>query len=576
MINERLLQAREKFSRRTGVSIGVPLVVVVLFFAFHGVSLLGLTGLDPFGLGSASGERSERATQRVIAPFYQPANKVTVVLIDDQYLRDRQTGWPLAYSEQSILLRRILSAAPAALVIDLVYPHRHAGATVSSGADDALFRAIDSNTTTPVIFTAMAREFASSELAAEPGATTQWLPSGFSFCDKPQANPQPFDALLDSESIQPELRVRMASGGGHGNWHLALVRWSGCGGRYPLILGGNLDAASPAFAAYRAVCEHPPRSWALSANAPNCVTGSDRLLTAFQQPLRVRWGAFPPWEQRFSDDERTCQATMSRTQEVPLWRRLGLALRELTVGMFKDLRKDASVARRLPCPAIAVAPLSLLAKATAAEWRELIQDRVVLVGASLSGIPDVIVSPVHGQLPGVLLHAMAVDNLLRYGAIYPADRYHKATEWLSIFLVLAFAYWLPFILWLLDHPRLKHWLTICGGLVWLLVIGVCAWEGQWQIVVSAGLLAICLDLMRPTVTASYFVIICAAAVLSSISQIYGWPPGNWLGLVLLLFGFMHTLEPFYHGSDRQRMPSHYSLLAALWQRFSQSKNLGAQ
>ena len=584
------IAVRDQFMRRAGVGLLLPFLIVLLFFAFHGVAALGLKGLDPFGLGAASGERSEQVTQRVLAPFYAPSNKVTVVLIDDQYLRDRQVGWPLSYAEQGLLLRRVLSAAPAALVIDLVYPHRHA-ASVSGRADaEALFKPIDGDTTTPVIFTAMAREFATAETAtaetaaagAQAGggnssADRGVLPAGFTFCGEQSSAAVSLNDLLDTESIQRDLRDQILQIGmrKHDNWHLALVRWSGCGSRYPLMLGGNADAVTPALAAYRAACVAPPQSWSEKANRPQCVSDAAQLTVNFREPLRIRWGAFPPWEQRFSSDERTCQPSASRAQAVPLWRRLGVALRELTVGMFKDMRKSQSVAERLPCPAIAVAPMSLLAKASASEWRELIQDRVVLVGASVSGIPDVIVSPVHGQLPGVLLHAMAVDNLLHYGVRYPADRYREATELLAFALVLAFAYSLPFLFWLLEHPRLRRTLAMTGSLVWLLIIAVCVQQRQWPIVVSAVLLAICLDLMRPTVTASYFVILTLAAVLAGVSQMNGWPPGNWLGLLLLLFGFTHTVKPFYHGADRSRLPSRYSLLAVLWQRLKPTHITGS-
>ncbi|WP_207262828.1 CHASE2 domain-containing protein [Desulfovibrio sp. Huiquan2017] len=50
--------------------------------------------------------------------------------------------------------------------------------------------------------------------------------------------------------------------------------------------------------------------------------------------------------------------------------------------------------------------------------RGLLKDRVVLVGAALAGFNDVVETPVNGQLPGVYYHAMALDNLTRYGARY--------------------------------------------------------------------------------------------------------------------------------------------------------------
>jgi hypothetical protein len=42
----------------------------------------------------------------------------------------------------------------------------------------------------------------------------------------------------------------------------------------------------------------------------------------------------------------------------------------------------------------------------------LIKDRIVLLGVAYSGSNDLVPTPIHGRLPGVYLHAMALDNLI--------------------------------------------------------------------------------------------------------------------------------------------------------------------
>jgi hypothetical protein len=44
--------------------------------------------------------------------------------------------------------------------------------------------------------------------------------------------------------------------------------------------------------------------------------------------------------------------------------------------------------------------------------------KIVMVGADVLASPDLVVSPIHGPIPGVYLHAMALDNLLTYGTDY--------------------------------------------------------------------------------------------------------------------------------------------------------------
>lgn len=51
--------------------------------------------------------------------------------------------------------------------------------------------------------------------------------------------------------------------------------------------------------------------------------------------------------------------------------------------------------------------------------RHFLNGRIVFVGVDLPGLKDEIRSPVYDLLPGVFVHAVALDNLLTYGARYP-------------------------------------------------------------------------------------------------------------------------------------------------------------
>ncbi|TFW13730.1 CHASE2 domain-containing protein [Massilia arenosa] len=52
--------------------------------------------------------------------------------------------------------------------------------------------------------------------------------------------------------------------------------------------------------------------------------------------------------------------------------------------------------------------------------REL-KGKIVLVGLALSDSNDLVLSPIHGRVPGVYLHAMALDNLLAFHGDVPHD-----------------------------------------------------------------------------------------------------------------------------------------------------------
>lgn len=55
---------------------------------------------------------------------------------------------------------------------------------------------------------------------------------------------------------------------------------------------------------------------------------------------------------------------------------------------------------------------------------QALKGRIVLFGAVVPGQNDLVDSPVHGTIPGVYLHAMALDNLLTFG-----DNYKRSKNW---------------------------------------------------------------------------------------------------------------------------------------------------
>lgn len=515
------------------VSAWLPAAVALTFLVF--------LKLDPFGLHSASEARSQQATLRVVAPFYSPSRQVVVLLIDDDYLRERQVGWPLRYAEQGRLLRQIASVNPAVVLVDLVYPHAHSALPAGSVPDDIaqLTRPILSSTV-PIVFTALAKE---------PGA----LPAGFSFC--PDERSHQSTDLLDAESMPPSL-VDLARSSAR--FEIGYVRWAGCGDRYPLILGGDSRAPTPAFAAYRAFC-------ATHAGASRC---ADHNVTehagAYVHPLIVRAGAFPTAEQAFAYDQSVCQKAAAANGSVPLWRRLAKSFQQLALSVFEDPRREPDVEVSLPCPAVTVIPLSLLQHASRAEWVELLQDKAVVLGASLAGTPDFIDSPVHGQVPGAVWHAMALDNLVSLGPRYLAERHQVFQAFAEILIVLALAYAFPYVLSLLEHRKSKMSRAYVSFGLWMLLGLVFLAHGNAAAAATCLAIGIGLDLTMPTTSASHLLCVALAGVVSALFLSSGWPPNNWLGLMLVAFAFAHTLKPYYHPPEKKHFPAHESVLAHLY------------
>lgn len=96
----------------------------------------------------------------------------------------------------------------------------------------------------------------------------------------------------------------------------------------------------------------------------------------------------------------------------------------------------------------------------------LLKDRAVLVGAKITGIPDLIPTPVNGNLPGVYLHAMALDNLMHYGRNYYTNPAPSILVYLGLAALMSFMA-AHIILRGTRHPR--WWFGSCVFVVFAAV-----------------------------------------------------------------------------------------------------------
>ena len=145
-----------------------------------------------------------------------------------------------------------------------------------------------------------------------------------------------------------------------------------------------------------------------------------RLSVEQTEKLALVWGTDPhPLNEEWMRDPNTgaayCRSAWHRVEALPV---PGV----IKQGLANDLDKPL-------CPYHLVLPLRALRELNRENhpWQtsleEVITDKVIFYGSSLQSVDDLVYSPVHGRLPGVLMHAMALDNLMDAGAAYP-----KASE----------------------------------------------------------------------------------------------------------------------------------------------------
>ena len=322
-----------------------------------GIIILLLALFDPFGLTSSTETASAQWLNRIFASHYSSVGQqhIVVVLIDDAYLLRNNTYWPMPYSEQSKLFKRLLAYQPAALFIDLLYSHDHSRGDPRQGSQ------------------LLANVFARYQ---HQGIPLFLANTGQARSEDGQINVLPHFAKVSSP---------------------ALVTWSGYGDRYPLssqALEGYLE--TPALQLYRRYCQKHacpelPASAADSAQLP---------------PMAVQWGLdLAPQQAQIADISHcTTPGTLHQLAQAIFWKLGSSAWANCPYALTlsaSDLEASSAEDRAL--------------------LRQLLKNKLILVGARITSAGDLVQSPLHGKIPGIYLHAMALDNLITQGMDYDRD-----------------------------------------------------------------------------------------------------------------------------------------------------------
>ncbi|WP_157720947.1 CHASE2 domain-containing protein [Pseudomonas vancouverensis] len=367
---------------------------LVIFIAWFFTMFL-LDKVDPFGLSRQVQAYSEGLFQKVTSSFYQAdaQDKVAVVLIDELTLTSRGESWPPRYSYYDEVIRRIARQKPAAIFLDILVEDRRS-------YDGSLESARQSLT----------------ETLANKG-----IPLYLATLDNHRKS-----VFIDVPGTQT-----------------TLTGWRGYGEDYPLLIGpghffADLDSKMPEGAAcndsvkptaalqlYQFMCEKGLQS--------NCPSGLMRKeLGGFCNAMVVQWGR---QVSKVVSERQLISETQCSANNDSLFERVSTAMNTLFAALLSGLDEGSVKRVRQPCPYTVTLREEDL---TSEKAQGVLQGRVVMVGLSLQGIHDIVQSPVHGQIPGVYLHAMALDNLLKWNASYFQ---RSGLDWLFI-LMAALVAWI--------------------------------------------------------------------------------------------------------------------------------------
>lgn len=398
------------FNLRRTLSVAATLFVLV--FLTHAL----LEWAEPLGLNRATQAHSERLSARFMAPFYHSGaqDRIAVVLIDDATVQARGVGWPPQYTFYAAMLERIVEHRPAAIFVDVLIEDERPYDPSLENAREWLADVLEGSGV-PVFFA-----------ASEPGR----------------------DGLF----------------AGLPHVGSAVVSWQGMGGDYPLQVGGanavrwsgplqGGPADTPAVALYDIACapgegkDPLPRGCAQLASA---LDGSER-----EGPMVLQWGHRRPVLPESASSVAAATCARAPGEAYSPWRAF---FSEMVKGLRSGTEPGIWEARRETCPYT----LTFHEEALPAPGTDSpLAGRVVLVGARLAGLDDAVVSPTHQKLPGVYMHAMALDNLMTWG-----DRHLRRSGGIQfIAMVLGMALASLVLALVLRHTRrwLQWTLLIVAG-----------------------------------------------------------------------------------------------------------------
>lgn len=303
-----------------------------------------------------------------------PRAPVTVALVTDDDLAAYHATYPLPYGFHAERLDSIAAHKPKAIFIDIAFLDARDDQTLGSLID--VLCGIRKQQGVPVFLASL--DYAGQVLRPELEKAAE------DHCFEKVAVPRQLDRY------------------DRHNWEYVL-QWN----------NGSAQSDSPALAIYKAL-QMESASLAQQAQPAN---------------LGILWGLEP----HPSNPNR-----MRREDGTPLCRKEWRWLREIPVistyiadPWFAD---DYSKRRDKPfCPYNASFPVHFLSSQREAV-DELIHDRIVMYGVDLQSVGDYSFSPLHGAIPGVFVHAMALDNLLAFKGDYPRalDFQLSAPSWAGV------------------------------------------------------------------------------------------------------------------------------------------------
>jgi hypothetical protein len=315
--------------------------------------------MNPLGLKTTSQDQSEMLFLDATASSFKAKSELaTIILIDDYTLDTYDLSYPISYRTLSRILKEITRYKPDAIFIDLFQHYEHA-----PNLKSWLSQLEISSKSFPIF------------MAQNPDFDTK-------------------ERLSNKNSIRYKINRYTTA---------APASWKGTSKAYPLyITHENFEKETPtaSMLLYKYFC-----------SVKFCSNDKKTTKHDFDNPMVVRWNNTVNKDQHnfFKTNDKCYVNRSSFTSALN---------RHFTYGFRTS---DDISADRVICPPILTIGVDSILDSSSAEedlLREAIESRFIFIGYHLSGSSDVVISPVHNQLPGIFFHAMSFINLVTLGRDY--------------------------------------------------------------------------------------------------------------------------------------------------------------
>lgn len=352
----------------------------------------------------------ERATAVIGSQAYQSKarDKIAVLELNDPYLEWLEMAWPPSYALYQSMLEDIAQYGPRSIFLDIALVHSRTDSGIRSLLE-TMCRIAD--TGIPIYLAAMKDAGKGLYLRGElmEAAKQRAMQS-------PQAPPC---FHLVSVTYSPDEGTHLAT-------------------TYPLNNPYPSAALAIASEVWLQECVSKKRRSTDSAASPDLVALCQAELAAKPMPQSMSL----TWAMGAHDTNKSYQQ-WKQCEHKPhyLWELLPLPLRKAWYS---------PEALPMPCPFHEHVPLRMIADPHSdAEFnmlRSSLEGRHVMIGAVVRGINDMVNAPIQGYIPGVYLHAMALDNLLTdYPYIKSGDAPQESMP-LGGWLLAAVVAWVCFLM----------------------------------------------------------------------------------------------------------------------------------